>query len=205
MRLNREFFNRNTVVVARELLGKYLVRRVVENRAALPNSQKPDFHYPVERIIIAKITETEAYCGPNDLACHASKGMTPRTKVMFGPPGHAYIYLIYGMYHCLNIVTEKERWPAAVLIRAAEITNHKLQISNKFQNLKIKNPKLKGPGILCRELKIDRTFNTTDICGSKELWIEDGEKILSSRIKKSKRIGVEYAGKWKDKLWRFYL
>src|SRR3989344_3571341 len=127
MKLNREFFNRNTVVVARELLGKYLVRRVVENRAALPNGQKPDFHYPVERVIRAKITETEAYCGPNDLACHASRGMTPRTKVMFGPPGRAYIYLIYGMHHCLNIVTEKERWPAAVLIRAAEITNHKLQ------------------------------------------------------------------------------
>src|SRR3989344_5005066 len=202
MRLNREFFNRNTVVVARELLGKYLVRRVVENRAALPNSQKPDFHYPVERIIIAKITETEAYCGPNDLACHASKGMTPRTKVMFGPPGRAYLYLIYGMHHCLNIVTEKEGYPAAVLIRTAELPISNYQFPNKSQ---IPNPKLNGPGILCRELKIDKTLNGMDICAGKGLWLEDVEKTLTSRIKKSKRKAVEYAGKWKDKLWRFSL
>src|SRR3989344_7227500 len=117
MKLNREFFNRNTVVVARELLGKYLVRKIGS------------------KIVRAKITETEAYCGPRDLACHASRGMTPRTKVMFGPPGRAYIYLIYGMYHCLNIVTEKEGYPAAVLIRGCELAD--------------------GPGKTCRDLKID--------------------------------------------------
>ena len=184
MQLKRKFFNRDTVIVARELLGKYLVRKVRN------------------KVIRAKITETEAYCGPNDLACHASKGMTPRTKVMFGPPGHAYIYLIYGMYHCLNIVTEKEGYPAAVLIRTAEILNPKSEFLNKS---KIPNPKLSGPGILCRELKIDKTLNGMDICAGKGLWLEDGEKIPRSRIKKSKRIGVEYAGKWKDKLWRFSL
>ncbi len=174
MRLNRNFFNRNTVVVARELLGKYLVRKIGR------------------KIIKAKITETEAYCGPTDLACHASKGLTPRTRVMFGLPGHAYVYLIYGMYHCLNIVTEKEGYPAAVLIRAAKIPNSKIQMTN-------------GPGKLCRELKIDKNLNSADICKSRELWIEDGEEVPKNKIRKSKRIGVEYAGKWKNKLWRFSL
>src|SRR3989338_6779978 len=135
MKLKRIFFNRNTVTVAKDLLGKYLVRRIGR------------------KIIAAKITETEAYCGQNDLACHASKGITPRTKVMFGPPGHAYIYLIYGMYHCLNIVTEKEGYPSAVLIRGCELAN--------------------GPGKICRELKIDKTLNGVDMFKSRELWIED--------------------------------
>lgn len=169
MRLNRKFFNRNTVVVAQELLGKYLVRKMGH------------------KFVKAKITETEAYCGPTDLACHASKGMTPRTKVMFGPPGHAYIYLIYGMYHCLNIVTEKNGYPAAVLIRGVALEG------------------MDGPGKLCRGLKINKQLNGADICLSKELWIEEGENISYGKIKKSKRIGVEYAGKWKDKLWRFYI
>lgn len=155
--------------MARELLGKYLVRKIGS------------------KIVRAKITETEAYCGPHDLACHASKGMTPRTKVMFGPPGHAYIYLIYGMYHCLNIVTEKEGNPSAVLIRGLELDG------------------MDGPGKLCRGLKIDKTLNGIDICGSRYLWIENGAKVPKNKIKKSKRIGVDYAGKWKDKLWRFYL
>lgn len=178
MRLNRNFFNRDTVVVARELLGKYLCRRM--------NG----------KILRAKITETEAYCGQKDLACHASKGLTERTKVMFGPPGRAYVYLIYGIYHCFNIVTREEGCPEAVLIRGAEI--------EKFINLEIE--KLKGPGILCRELKIERNFNGVDVCKSSELWVESasrrrGEKPL--RIKRSKRIGVDYAGEWKDNLWRF--
>src|SRR3989338_6335159 len=110
IKLKHEFFNRKTLLVARELLGKYLVRKIGN------------------KTIRAKIVETEAYCGPDDLACHASRGLTPRTKVMFGPPGHAYVYLIYGMYHCLNIVTEKKRWPAAVLIREVELTSIKNQV-----------------------------------------------------------------------------
>ena len=168
MRLNRKFFNRNTVDVAKELLGKYLIRKV--------NG----------KIIKAKIIETEAYCGTRDLACHASKGSTPRTKVMFGPAGFTYIYLIYGMYHCLNIVTEKEGYPAAVLIRG---------VGNII-----------GPGKVCRELKIDRGLNNIDITKSKEIWIENlDDQIDPRQIKKGKRIGVDYAGKWKDKLWRFYL
>ena len=112
-RLDCKFFERPTVKVARELLGKFLVRKIGN------------------RIIKARIIETEAYCGIKDLACHASKGLTERTKVMFGPAGFSYVYMIYGMYHCLNIVTEKEGNPAAVLIRAAEILNPKPEILNK--------------------------------------------------------------------------
>src|SRR3989344_7139940 len=94
-RFGTTFFDRSTLTVARELLGKFLVRRIPSTRSG-----------QAAKTIVAMITETEAYCGPNDLASHASHGRTPRTEVMFGPPGHAYIYLIYGMYHCLNIVTE---------------------------------------------------------------------------------------------------
>ena len=189
MRLKRKFFNRDTVIVAQELLGKYLVRKAGN------------------KIMRAKITETEAYCGPNDLACHASKGMTPRTKVMFGSPGHAYIYLVYGMYHCLNIVTEKEGNPSAVLIRSIVMVNG-LPRSELPTLSSVAQPQsevlLRGPGILCRELKIDKRLNGADICLSKELWIEEGEDVPKNKIKSSKRIGVDYAGKWKDKLWRFY-
>lgn len=165
-RLNRKFFERSALVVARELLGKYLVRRL--NR----------------KIVVFKITETEAYHGPKDKASHASRGRTPRTSVMFGPPGHAYVYLIYGMYHCLNIVTGPEDFPSAVLIRGIEGFN--------------------GPGKLCREFKIDKSLNTKDITKSHELWLEDrGEAV--GKIKRTPRIGVDYAGEYKDKKWRFVL
>jgi len=187
MRLSRNFFNRDTVLVAKDLLGKYLVRKIDG------------------KLVRAKITETEAYCGQKDLANHASKGITPRTKVMFGSSGRAYVYLIYGMYHCLNVVTEKEGYPAAVLIRTAETLNSKLETLN---NLKItnskRNTKLSGPGILCRELKIDRTLNGVDMCKSNKIWIEDS-KEKPAKIRRGKRVGIDYAGAYKDKLWRFYI
>jgi DNA-3-methyladenine glycosylase len=168
-KLTRTFFNRATLKVARELLGKFLVRRIGG------------------KVIRAIITETEAYRGPKDLACHASKGRTKRTEVMFGPAGHAYVYLIYGMYYCLNIVTEAEDYPAAVLIRAVDAAG------------------VNGPGKLCRFFKIDKTFNGEDLIKSKRLWVEEGITIKPGQIKRSKRIGVDYAGKYKDKLWRFFL
>lgn len=194
MRIKRKFFNRNTVIIAKELLGKYLVRKI-------PSAGSGQ----AAKIIRVRITETEAYCGIRDLACHASKGMTPRTKIMFGQPGYAYIYMIYGMYHCLNFVTEKEGNPSAVLIRTAEFPISNSQFPNKFQNSNSKIKKLKGPGILCRELKIDRKLNGIDVTKSGELWVEEGEKIKPSQIKKGKRIGIGYAGVWQHKLWRFYL
>ena len=221
MRLKREFFNRNTVLVAQELLGKFLVRKIGD------------------KIIRARIIETEAYCGTKDLACHASKGLTERTKVMFGPAGFSYVYMIYGMYHCLNVVTEKRGNPSAVLIRAVVIQNAKIKTQNDssfdkpvdnrlrksvIHRFEFKN-KLNGPGILCRELRIDRKLNAVDLTKSKLLWIEDPapsfsadrhkgadlvrgkrswSKLLCLKIKVGKRIGVDYAGKWKDKPWRFY-
>ncbi|MBI2063195.1 MAG: DNA-3-methyladenine glycosylase [Candidatus Yanofskybacteria bacterium] len=167
-KLTREFFNRPTLSVAKELLGKFLVRKTGR------------------KVVAAMITETEAYCGPRDLASHASRGKTKRTEVMFGPPGYAYVYLIYGMYHCFNIVTERDGYPAAVLIRAIDVSS------------------INGPGKLCRYFQIDRTLNNNDLSKNNKLWIEDrGTKIRQNQITRSPRIGVDYAGKYKDKLWRF--
>lgn len=161
------FFNRPTLQVAKDLIGKFLVRRIGKKE------------------ISGMITEVEAYVGPKDQASHASRGKTERTKVMFGRPGYWYVYFIYGMYHCLNIVTEKENYPAAILIRSVE--------------------NVKGPGRLCREFKIDKGFNQKLASKETGLWIEDhGVKIDPRRILQGKRIGVEYAGKWKKKPWRFY-
>lgn len=169
-RLTRAFFNRPTLTVAKKLLGKFLVHEIGRETVS------------------AMITETEAYCGPNDLASHASRGRTPRTEVMFGPPGHAYVYLIYGMYHCFNIVTGRDGYPTAVLIRAIDAVG------------------VNGPGKLCRYFKIDKTLNNEDLTISRKLWLEDrGIKIKPSQIKRSPRIGVDYAGSYKDKLWRFFL
>ena len=176
------------MIIAKELLGKYLCCR------------------QTGQVIRAKITETEAYCGLKDKASHASRGLTPRTKLMFGPPGYAYVYIIYGMYYCLNVVTEREGYPAAVLIRTAEILNSKSEILNKLKISNLKIQKLKGPGILCRELSIDKKLNGVDLVRSKELWIEgSNQKGHELKIKKGKRIGVDYAGSYKDKMWRFYI
>lgn len=169
-KITTEFFNRSTIRVARELLGKYIVRKIGG------------------KVMTGRIIETEVYRGPKDLASHASKGRTKRTETMFGPPGFAYVYLVYGMYHCFNIVTEKEGYPAAVLIRGLNLLG------------------CDGPGKLCREFKIDRKFNGKDITDSQEIWLEDrGEKISNNKITATPRIGVDYAGEYKNKLWRFVL
>jgi DNA-3-methyladenine glycosylase len=167
------YFNRPTVTVARSLIGKYLVR-VIDGR-----------------ILAGKIVEVEAYVGPQDKACHASKGRTQRTEVLFGPPGFAYVYLIYGMYHCLNVVTEREEFPSAVLIRAIEIDGKLID----------------GPGRLCRALQIDRCLNRLNLTTGESLWFEDRGALMETRdvIGAHPRIGVDYAGKWAKKLWRFRL
>jgi len=154
------------------LIGKYLVR---------DREQGP---------IAGKIIEVEAYVGPEDHACHASKGRTQRTDVLFGPAGMAYVYLIYGMYHCLNVVTERKGFPAAVLIRAIEIEGCLVD----------------GPGRLCRELGIDRTLNRQDLTRGAALWFEDRDRIVPQKmIATLSRIGVDYAGLWAKKPWRFRL
>lgn len=209
-RLDRKFFNRPTVKVAQELLGKILVRKI-------PSASSGQ----AAKIIKAKITETEAYCGIKDQASHASRGLTERIKVMFGPAGFSYVYMIYGMYHCLNVVTEKEGKPSAVLIRGIEISSrgpaaHYPMSARPKSFARSWDPHsrhpdntkliLNGPGKICRELKIDKKLNDVDITKSNLLWIENGKiKTKIKQIKKGKRIGVDYAGKWKDKLWRFWL
>ena len=160
------------VQVARSLIGKYLIRAI--------DGQE----------IAGKIIEVEAYVGPEDKACHASKGRTQRTEVLFGPPGVAYVYLIYGMYHCLNVVTEREEFPSAVLIRAIEIDGKLID----------------GPGRLCRALQIDRRLNRVDLTTGESLWFEDrGALVGRGKVEAHPRIGVDYAGEWAKKPWRFRL
>ena len=170
--LSRVYFNRPTVTVARSLIGKYLVRAIDG------------------RMLAGKIVEVEAYVGPQDRACHASKGRTQRTDVMFGPGGVAYVYLIYGMYHCLNVVTEREEFPAAILIRAVEIDGELID----------------GPGRLCRAMQIDRSLNRADLTIGESIWFEDrGVLVEKGDVGTYPRIGVQYAGEWAKKLWRFRL
>ncbi len=166
--LSQSFFNRPTLNVAEELLGKFLIRKIGK------------------RTISAMITEVEVYIGPDDKASHASRGKTKRTKIMFDKAGQWYVYMIYGIYYCLNIVTEKKEYPAAILIRSVEGVN--------------------GPGRVCRHFKIDKRFNAMSANKKTGLWIEDrGVVVTSHMIKRGKRIGVDYAGKWKHKPWRLYI
>jgi len=172
-RLPRRFYARPTEEVARDLLGKELVHvdEGVERRA--------------------RIVEVEAYVGAHDLAAHSSKGITPRTAVMYGPPGHAYVYLIYGMHHCMNIVTEPEGNGAAVLIRALE------PLANIEGNTK-------GPGLLCRALGIDRGLNGHDLL-SDDFYVAAPVREETFSIAVRPRIGVAYAGEWADAPLRFYI
>jgi len=172
-KLPRSFYDRDTILVARELLGKLLV------------------HHSggVERI--GKIVEVEAYLGPHDLAAHSAKGLTERTKTMFGPPGHAYVYLIYGVHHCMNVVTEREGHASAVLLRAVE----------PVENL---TGRTQGPGLLCRALKIDRRLNAHDLLGD-DFFIAQPEVAEKFSIVKRPRIGVDYAKHWAKRHLRFYI
>lgn len=171
--LGPSFFQRPTLRVAKDLLGKTLVRR--------PSRKK------VQR---AQIVDVEAYIGQEDRACHAGRGRTPRTEVMFWPGGAIYVYLIYGLHHCLNLVTEREDFPAAVLIRGIETPQGRID----------------GPGRVCRFLDIDRSLNRGDATVGRSLWVE--EQIGPSSqgpIEALARVGVDYAGPWAQKLWRFRL
>jgi DNA-3-methyladenine glycosylase len=164
--LDETFFARPALTVAKELLGKHLVRRIGKREISVP------------------IHEVEAYIGPHDLACHGRFGRTERTEVMFGPAGRWYVYLCYGMHWMLNVVTDEPGHPAAVLFRGAgEFT---------------------GPGKLTKALRIDKRLNATYAVESTGLWIEDrGIVVRKSQIERTPRIGVDYAGEWKDKLYRF--
>jgi DNA-3-methyladenine glycosylase len=180
-KLKREFYNRPTLKVAKDLLGKYLV---VQKR---------------KKILSGKIVETEAYIGSDDPACHACKGMTPRNRVMFGPPGHAYIYFTYGMYHCLNLITEEDGFPAAVLIRAIEPVQGIDLMMRRRGKRNLKNL-TSGPGKLCQALGLDRSLNGEDLYSGK-IWVEErGEKV--GLIKSDSRVGITEG---KNRKWRFYI
>jgi len=164
MKLARDFYTRDVLTVAPELLGKILVCKVGD-----------DFHR-------YRISETEAYRNVEDLACHASKGRTTRTEAMYHTGGVLYVYLIYGMYWMLNVVTGCENEPQAVLIRGLE--------------------GLYGPGRLTRKLQINKSYYNEDLTLSSRIWIEDDG--FNPLYQTGMRIGVDYAGEWKDKLWRFF-
>jgi DNA-3-methyladenine glycosylase len=147
-------------------------------------------HQEAGKVRVGRIVETEAYLGPTDLAAHSSRGRTARTEVMFGPGGHAYVYFIYGFWNCLNVVTAPEGTPHAVLLRAVE------PISGIAE-------RTCGPGLLCRAMGIDRRLNGCDLAGS-TLWLEEPAVRTRTRIERSPRIGVEYAGAWALRPWRFF-
>jgi DNA-3-methyladenine glycosylase len=171
--LQRAFYQRDTVEVARDLLGKHLVH-VVDG---------------VERV--GRIVEVEAYLGPHDLASHSSKGLTPRNRAMFGPPGHAYVYLIYGIHFCMNVVAGAEGGGSAVLLRALEPVRN---VEGRTQ----------GPGLLCKAMGIDRRQDGHDLM-SDTLFVAATTDDARIRIARRPRIGVDYAGAWAKRLLRFYV
>ena len=174
--LDRAFFARDAETVARDLLGCLLVRR-------LPDGDR-----------ICRVVETEAYVGAHDLACHASKGRTPRTDPMFGEAGHAYVYFVYGMHHLLNVVTGAVGDPQAVLIRGAEPWPGPSDAS------------LAGPAKLCKALGIvTGNHNRMDLCARGELFFRARPAPLDGDVRTSPRIGVDYAREWATKPLRFFL
>lgn len=194
-KLGREFYERDTLTVARELLGKYLVR-VIDGQA-----------------LTVRLTETEAYIGRLDKACHAyGYKRTRRTETLFAPPGTAYIYLIYGMYDCLNLVTEPAGEPAAVLIRAAEpvtradadaVAVRRFGCTAGEMSAYQRKNFLNGPGKLCKGLSLTRAQNALSLLGD-ELYVLDGGEVPET-IHVSKRVGIDYAEEAADFPWRFYL
>jgi len=174
-KLPRSFYDRDTTLVGRELLGKWLVHHAGGVRR------------------IGMIVETEAYLGEHDLAAHSAKGRTARTEIMFGPPGHAYVYFVYGMYFCMNVVTERVGHASAVLLRALE----------PVVNL---NGRTCGPGLLCRAMHIDKRLNGHDLL-SQDFFIAEPQKEKADRfaIAKGPRIGVDYARHWARRHLRFYI
>jgi len=213
-RLSKKFYSQNTFKLAQLLLGKYLIRKIGKN------------------ILIGKIAETEAYYGPNDKASHASRGKTERTKLMFGRSGTAYIYQIYGLYYCFNIVTEAKDFPAAILIRAVEpiegikqmqinrgchpelsrrMTRRRhgstMPVLSQAEGLTMTKNLTNGPAKLCQAFKIDKKLNGLNLISSNQLYLAANpqENIKKSQIQSAKRIGVDYAGSYRHKPWRYYL
>jgi DNA-3-methyladenine glycosylase len=173
--LSRRFYERTALKVARDLLGKVLVH---EGRGGRRE---------------ARIVETEAYVGEHDLACHAAKGRTPRTEVLFGPAGFAYVYFIYGMHFLFNVVTEREGVAAAVLVRGVE----------SLRGIP-RGVRTDGPARLTRALLIGRAENGVDLTSS-ALAIHDGPAVASREVRRGPRVRVDYAGVWAHRPYRFWV
>ncbi len=183
----RQFYQRSALDVARDLLGCRLVRSFSGQRLA------------------GIIMETEAYQGEDDLGCHASAGRTPRTAVMYGPPGHAYVYFTYGMHWLLNAVTGQNGTPAAVLIRAIlPVEGKAIMVENRPYNAN-KRGWTDGPAKLTQALGVDGAFNTIDLCTEENgLWIETGEFIADDNVMQTARVGLNSVPEpWRSIPWRF--
>ncbi|WP_426349216.1 DNA-3-methyladenine glycosylase [Alloiococcus sp. CFN-8] len=195
-KLREDFYSRSSLVVAKELLGKIIVHKNIEKGVEL----------------WGRIVETEAYKGPSDKAAHSyNNRRTKRTEVMFGPGGRAYIYFIYGMYDCMNVVCAEENVPEAVLIRGLEPVNgleemainrfgSSYELLTKRQRINLTN----GPGKLCRAMGITRALNGIELQGE-ELFLLDVPNIEETDIIAAKRVGIDYAEEAKDFLWRYYI
>jgi DNA-3-methyladenine glycosylase len=172
-RLTRPFYERDTRVVARDLLGRLLCRRM-----------------PGGKTLRGRIVEVEAYHGVNDRASHASNGPTPRNRPMFARGGIAYVYLVYGIHHCFNVVTGDAGYPAAVLIRATESP--------------VEGESASGPGRLTRVFRIDRSCDGISLLG-RTVWIEGGDGVADRAVRRTRRIGVDYAGRCASRPYRFII
>jgi len=181
-KLPRSFYARPVLAVARDCIGKLLVHRTAEG------------------VVVGRIVECEAYRGPKDLAAHSSRGRTKRTEAMFGPPGHAYVYMLYGTSWALNLVTGVEGEPHAVLVRSLEpvegieLMAHRRRLHTTSRTL------TNGPGKLCQALAITGADYGRDLCGD-HLYLAEGPR---GRIGRSPRINVDYAGAWALRPWRFF-
>ena len=170
-RLRQPFYRRNTLNVARDLLGRVLCRRLQDGD-----------------VLRGRIVEVEAYDGPDDRASHAHRGKTPRNTPMFESGGIAYVYQIYGVHFCLNVVTGDRGYPAAVLLRATEPV--------------VDGESASGPGRLCRTFRVDRDLDGHSLCG-RDLWLEEGDPVPDRQVRRTPRIGVPYAGVWARRHYRF--
>jgi len=181
--LPREFYARDTIAVARDLLGRVLVRQIQGERLS------------------GIIVETEAYGGAGDRGSHAWRGPTPRNRAMFGPPGHAYVYRIYGVHCCLNLVAESDGAPGAVLIRSlrpleglSEMRRRRGRPDDELTD---------GPGKLCQALGIDLAVNGLDLCQGEELWVEAGSPLPEPQVARTARVGLAADEEARERPWRF--
>jgi DNA-3-methyladenine glycosylase len=187
--LARDFYARQTTEVARDLLGALVCRQTADGFS------------------VGRIVETEAYGGPEDLASHSRAGLTRRTAPMFGEVGHAYVYLVYGMHECLNVVARfAEAEAGAVLLRAIEpLRGVELMRTRRGREMDPDARLGSGPARLCQAMAVDRSLNAHDLTSGDELWLSAGDAVREDQIAAGNRIGVDYAGEWANRPWRFWV